>query len=156
MADDVAFGSLSEEDGAKVTDLVAEAIEAIENEETDKVNEARAKIEQIYKDAAAKTNQEKTDVANNAVNQKPTSPEQEAAKIRKLVDVVNQATTSVIGLTSAFNGLFNGLDNGDFGSIIASLGSIAVLIGTQLVPLLGTVLPESITILGATIDVTLP
>lgn len=59
MADDEAYGFLSKEDASKVTDLVAEAIEAIENEETDKVNEARAKIEQIYNDAAAKTNQEK-------------------------------------------------------------------------------------------------
>lgn len=101
MADDEAYGFLSKEDASKVTDLVAEAIEAIENEETDKVNEARAKIEQIYNDAAAKTNQEKTDVANNATNQKPISPEQKALEMKTLVDVVNKATVSVVGLTSA-------------------------------------------------------
>jgi F0F1-type ATP synthase membrane subunit b/b' len=104
MDDGVSYGQLSEEDRDKVVELVEKAKQGIRDENIEAAKEARAKIEEIYKNAADKTNKEKTNIAGQ-LNNGADSPEQEAEKIRTVVDLVGKATTSVVGLTSAVNGL---------------------------------------------------
>lgn len=104
MDDDVSYGQLSEEDRDKVAELVEKAKQGIRDENIEAAKKARAEIEEIYKHAADKTNKEKTNIAGQ-LNNGADSPEQEAEKIRTVVDLVGKATTSVVGLTSAVNGL---------------------------------------------------
>jgi hypothetical protein len=104
MVEDEGYGYLSKDEANQVGALVEKAIQAIENQKIEEVKEASKEITDIYDKAARETNKEKTNVAGQA-NNKSSTPEQQAASIRSVIDLVTKATTSVVGLTSAFNGL---------------------------------------------------
>lgn len=104
MVNDESYGVLSNDEANQVGVLVEKAIQAIKDQEIEEVKKAREEIQAIYDKAAKNTNAEKTNVAGQ-MNNNDSTPEQKAESIRSVVDLVTKATTSVVGLISAVNGL---------------------------------------------------